>query len=182
MIGCRLRCCSRHRGLDAQAAEIGDRDWHALLDAHDAVVRSQLARFRGREVNTSATASWRCLTARNGRSAAMAIRDAVQSLGIEVRSGCTPASARSAARTSAESRYRPVPASAPRPGRMRCWCPARCATWSSGQGSSSKTAASRAQGCAGRMAPLRRRFFIAVGCGDVYFACRNQLVHPVTPI
>ena len=32
-----------------RAAEIGDRDWHALLDAHDAVVRSQLARFRGRE-------------------------------------------------------------------------------------------------------------------------------------
>jgi class 3 adenylate cyclase len=30
---------------------MGDRDWHALLDAHDAVVRSQLARFRGREVN-----------------------------------------------------------------------------------------------------------------------------------
>jgi class 3 adenylate cyclase len=35
------------------AAEIGDRDWHALLDAHDAIVGSQLARFRGREVNTS---------------------------------------------------------------------------------------------------------------------------------
>jgi hypothetical protein len=29
-----------------RAAEIGDRDWHALLDSHDAVVRSQLARFR----------------------------------------------------------------------------------------------------------------------------------------
>jgi len=25
-----------------RAAEMGDRDWHALLDAHDAVVRSQL--------------------------------------------------------------------------------------------------------------------------------------------
>jgi len=36
-----------------RAAQMGDRDWHALLDAHDAVVRSQLARFRGREVNTS---------------------------------------------------------------------------------------------------------------------------------
>jgi hypothetical protein len=29
------------------AAEIGDRDWHSLLDAHDAVLRSQLARFSG---------------------------------------------------------------------------------------------------------------------------------------
>jgi hypothetical protein len=36
-----------------RAAEMGDRDWHALLDAHDAVVRVQLNRFRGREVNTS---------------------------------------------------------------------------------------------------------------------------------
>ena len=29
-----------------KAAEMGDRDWRALLDAHDAVVRSQLSRFR----------------------------------------------------------------------------------------------------------------------------------------
>jgi hypothetical protein len=36
-----------------RAAKIGDRDWRALLDAHDAVVRAQLGRFRGREVSTS---------------------------------------------------------------------------------------------------------------------------------
>src|SRR3974377_1816992 len=30
-----------------RAAEIGDRDRHALLDAHDALVRAQLARLRG---------------------------------------------------------------------------------------------------------------------------------------
>ena len=36
-----------------RAAEMGDRDWRALLDAHDVVIRAQLARFRGREVNTS---------------------------------------------------------------------------------------------------------------------------------
>jgi pimeloyl-ACP methyl ester carboxylesterase len=30
-----------------RAAEIGDRDWHALLDAHDAVVRAQLTGFGG---------------------------------------------------------------------------------------------------------------------------------------
>ena len=53
-----------------RAAEMGDRDWHALLDAHDAVVRSQLVRFRGREVNTSGEASWRCSTGRSERSAA----------------------------------------------------------------------------------------------------------------
>ena len=31
-----------------RVSEIGDRDWRALLDAHDAIVRVQLARFRGR--------------------------------------------------------------------------------------------------------------------------------------
>ena len=37
----------RHRGLDAPGREIGDRDWHALLDAHDAVVRAQLMPVSG---------------------------------------------------------------------------------------------------------------------------------------
>jgi hypothetical protein len=32
-----------------RAAEMGDRGWHALLAAHDAVVRSELARFLGRD-------------------------------------------------------------------------------------------------------------------------------------
>jgi hypothetical protein len=36
-----------------RAAEMGDRDWRTLHDAHDAVVRSHLFRFRGREVSTS---------------------------------------------------------------------------------------------------------------------------------
>jgi hypothetical protein len=31
--------------ISRRAAEMGDRDRHALLDAHDAVVRSQLVRF-----------------------------------------------------------------------------------------------------------------------------------------
>ena len=30
-----------------RAAEMGDRDWHALLDAHDAVVRAQLVSLSG---------------------------------------------------------------------------------------------------------------------------------------
>ena len=70
-----------------RAAEMGDRDWHALLDAHDAVVRSQLARFRGREVNTRVTASSRFRRSSAGDPLRVAIRDAVQSLGIEVRAG-----------------------------------------------------------------------------------------------
>jgi class 3 adenylate cyclase len=71
-----------------RAAEIGDRNWHALLDAHDAVVRSQLARFRGREVSTSGDGFLAMFDGpQRAIRCAMAIRDAVQALGIEVRAG-----------------------------------------------------------------------------------------------
>ena len=70
------------------AAEIGDRDWHALLDAHDAVVRAQLTRFRGREVNTSGDGFLAMFDGpQRAIRCAMAIRDAVQALGIQVRAG-----------------------------------------------------------------------------------------------
>ncbi len=70
------------------AAEIGDRDWHALLDSHDAVVRAQLSRFRGREVNTSGDGFLAMFDGpQRAIRSAMAIRDAVQALGIEVRAG-----------------------------------------------------------------------------------------------
>jgi class 3 adenylate cyclase len=71
-----------------RAAEIGDRDWHALLDAHDAVVRAQLARFRGREVNRTGDGFLAMFDGpQRAIRCAMAIRDAVQALGIEVRAG-----------------------------------------------------------------------------------------------
>jgi class 3 adenylate cyclase len=71
-----------------RAAQIGDRDWRALLDAHDAVVRSQLARFRGREVNTSGDGFLAMFDGpQRAIRCAMAIRDAVQALGIQVRAG-----------------------------------------------------------------------------------------------
>ncbi len=71
-----------------RAAEIGDRDWHALLDAHDAVVRAQLTRFRGREVNTSGDGFLAMFDGpQRAIRCAMAIRDAVQALGLQVRAG-----------------------------------------------------------------------------------------------
>jgi class 3 adenylate cyclase len=71
-----------------RAAEMGDRDWHALLDAHDAVVRSQLARFRGREVNTSGDGFLAMFDGpQRAIRCAMSIRDTVQALGVEVRAG-----------------------------------------------------------------------------------------------
>jgi class 3 adenylate cyclase/pimeloyl-ACP methyl ester carboxylesterase len=71
-----------------RAAEIGDANWRALLDAHDAVVRSQLARFRGREINTSGDGFLATFDGpQRAIRCAMAIRDAVHPLGIEVRAG-----------------------------------------------------------------------------------------------
>jgi class 3 adenylate cyclase len=71
-----------------RAAEIGDRDWRALLDAHDAIVRVQLNRFRGREMNTSGDGFLAMFDGpQRAIRCAMAIRDAVQALGIEVRAG-----------------------------------------------------------------------------------------------
>jgi len=71
-----------------RASEIGDRDWHALLDAHDAVVRAQLSRFRGREVGTAGDGFLAMFDGpQRAIRCAMSIRDAVQSLGIEVRAG-----------------------------------------------------------------------------------------------
>ncbi len=71
-----------------RAADIGDRDWRALLDAHDAVVRSQLSRFRGREISTAGDGFLATFDGpQRAIRCAMAIREAVRALGIEVRSG-----------------------------------------------------------------------------------------------
>jgi class 3 adenylate cyclase len=71
-----------------RAADIGDRDWRALLDAHDAIVRVQLARFRGREVNTSGDGFLAMFDGpQRAIRCAMAIRDAMHALGIQVRAG-----------------------------------------------------------------------------------------------
>jgi len=72
----------------AHAAEVGDRDWRALLDAHNAVVRAQLSRHRGREVSTAGDSFLATFDGpQRAIRCAMSIRDAVQPLGIEVRAG-----------------------------------------------------------------------------------------------
>jgi class 3 adenylate cyclase len=71
-----------------RAVEMGDRDWRALLDAHDVIVRAQLNRFRGRELNTSADGFLAMFDGpQRAIRCATAIRDAVQALGIQVRAG-----------------------------------------------------------------------------------------------
>jgi class 3 adenylate cyclase len=70
------------------AARVGDTAWHDLIDRHDAIVRRELERFRGREIDTAGDGF---LAAFDGPAraikCAMAIRDAVRTLGIQVRAG-----------------------------------------------------------------------------------------------
>ena len=70
------------------ASEKGDSQWRALLDAHDAIVRSQLDRFRGREVKAIGDGFLATFDGpQRAIKCALAIRETVRPLGIEVRAG-----------------------------------------------------------------------------------------------
>jgi class 3 adenylate cyclase len=71
-----------------RAAELGDREWRNLLTAHDDVVRRELERFRGREVKTVGDGFLAIFDgpARAIRCA-VAIRDAVEGMGLPIRAG-----------------------------------------------------------------------------------------------
>lgn len=75
-------------GSTERAAAIGDRAWHELLDAYRVVMRAQLDRFRGHEVDTAGDGFFATFDgpARAIRCA-LAARDAVRSLGLEIRCG-----------------------------------------------------------------------------------------------
>jgi class 3 adenylate cyclase len=75
-------------GSTALAAELGDRSWRDLLDAQNAAVRREVARFGGHEVKTLGDGM---LTTFDGPARAircgLAVTEAVRPLGIEVRVG-----------------------------------------------------------------------------------------------
>jgi class 3 adenylate cyclase len=75
-------------GSTDHASRLGDRRWRALLEGHDAVVREQLQRWRGREVKTVGDGFLATFDgpARAVRCAEAIVR-AVQPLGVEVRAG-----------------------------------------------------------------------------------------------
>jgi DNA-binding SARP family transcriptional activator/class 3 adenylate cyclase len=75
-------------GSTAKAAELGDRAWHELVTEHHRLVRAQLARFRGREVDMAGDGVFATFDgpARAVRCAA-AIADGLKALGLEVRAG-----------------------------------------------------------------------------------------------
>ena len=75
-------------GSTERATRLGDRRWRDLLDAHNAAVRAELQRFRGREVDTAgdgflAVFDGPARAIRAGR----AIVEAVRRMGLEVRAG-----------------------------------------------------------------------------------------------
>jgi class 3 adenylate cyclase/pimeloyl-ACP methyl ester carboxylesterase len=75
-------------GSTARLAELGDRRWRELVELHHSVVRRELARFGGREVDTAGDGFFATF---DGPARAIrcteAIRGAVRSLGLEPRAG-----------------------------------------------------------------------------------------------
>jgi class 3 adenylate cyclase len=75
-------------GSTERAVALGDREWRHLMEMHDACVRRELARFRGKEIRTLGDGF---LATFDGPARAVrcaeAIRDNVRDLGLEVRSG-----------------------------------------------------------------------------------------------
>ncbi|MFN2544133.1 MAG: adenylate/guanylate cyclase domain-containing protein [Actinomycetota bacterium] len=75
-------------GSTQKAVELGDEKWKDLVDRHHAVVRRELRRFGGREVDTAGD-GFLALFGEPGQAVRCAgsIVKAVRSLGIEVRAG-----------------------------------------------------------------------------------------------
>ncbi|MGJ7510996.1 adenylate/guanylate cyclase domain-containing protein [Variovorax sp. GT1P44] len=71
-----------------RAAQLGDRGWHDLLESHHALVRRELERYRGREIDTAGDGF---LATFDGPARAVrcacAISREVRSLGLEIRAG-----------------------------------------------------------------------------------------------
>ncbi len=75
-------------GSASHAWRLGDQAWCELLEEHDALVRGELDAHRGREIDTSDDGFFATF---DGASAAvccaLAIRDVLADVGLEVRSG-----------------------------------------------------------------------------------------------
>jgi class 3 adenylate cyclase len=74
-------------GSTAKAAELGERAWHALLTKHHRLVRAQLARFRGREIDMVGGVFAIFDGPARAVRCASAIVDGLEVLGLAVRAG-----------------------------------------------------------------------------------------------
>jgi pimeloyl-ACP methyl ester carboxylesterase len=75
-------------GSTELVADLGDRRWRDVLEQHNAIVRRELERFRGRELNTAGDGF---LATFDGPARAVAcavsIRDAAKAVGLQIRFG-----------------------------------------------------------------------------------------------
>ena len=85
----RRSCSPTSWARPSERPTLGDRAWRDLAERHHGVVRTMLARYRGNEVDTAGDGFFATFDgpARAVRCA-LAIRDAVRPLGIEIRAGC----------------------------------------------------------------------------------------------
>ncbi len=75
-------------GSTERAVELGDHQWRDLLEQHHSLVRSELNRFRGQEIDTAGDGFFATFDGpARGIQCACAIRDSVSSLGITIRAG-----------------------------------------------------------------------------------------------
>ena len=75
-------------GSTELAARVGDAAWRELLQRHHAIVRRELSRYQGRELDTAGDGFFAAFDGpARAVHAASAIRDALPTLGIEIRAG-----------------------------------------------------------------------------------------------
>ena len=85
-----------------RSAELmGDRQWRGLLDQHDSVVERLIERFRGRKVKSTGDGVRGVRWPGRAVRCAVAMRDGLGGLGLDIRPGSTPARWRFEATTSA---------------------------------------------------------------------------------
>ena len=88
-------------GSTEKAVELGDGGWAELLERHHSVVRAEIDRFGGQEMDTSGDGFFVVFERpADALAAAACVRDAVRRLGLHVRSGVHDRRSRRARRDS----------------------------------------------------------------------------------
>lgn len=75
-------------GSTEMAARMGDRAWATLLERHNEITRSQLQRFRGKEIDNAGDGFFATFDGpARGARCALAIRDEMKAIGLDIRAG-----------------------------------------------------------------------------------------------
>jgi len=75
-------------GSTELAARLGDAAWRELIERHHAIIRRELARFQGRELDTAGDGFFASFDGpARAVQAAAALRDPLRAIGVEVRAG-----------------------------------------------------------------------------------------------